>query len=123
MKVDIDKKYKYLTYVLFVLVIILIVFMTITKISEFRYKKEYRNKVKSLENEKKELIEQSEKKILLLNRDNRLKDEIIKNAYVTIDSLEKVKQQVEIRYIIKYKQIDKFNSEQVKNYWENEFKK
>lgn len=123
MKVDIDKKYKYLTYVLFVLVIILIVFMTITKISEFRYKKEYRNKVKSLENEKKELIEQSEKKILLLNRDNKIKDEIIKNAYVTIDSLEKVKQQVEIRYIIKYKQIDKFNSEQVKNYWENEFKK
>ena len=46
----------------------------------------------------------------------------ISEANHKIDSLEKVKNKVVIKYQIKYKQIDKYNAEQILKYWKNELK-
>ena len=123
MKIDFTGKEKTIIYILLTLVSLCLVFIVIGRFSERKYKRYYKEQIESLKKEKNDLIQKSNKRIEILRNDNRKKDLIIKSAYTKIDSLEKVKQKVKIKYEIKYKEIEKFNSEQVKKYWENEFKR
>lgn len=123
MKIDFTGKEKTIIYILLAIVSLCIVFIVIGKVSEVKYKRYYKNQIESLKSDKNALIEKSKRDIQFLRNDNKKKDAIIKIATMKIDSLDKVKQQVKIKYVIKYKEIEKFNSEQIKNYWENEFKK
>lgn len=116
-------KERYLNYILTVILAILLVYVIIAKSSQVKYKKMHEKQLNALKVEKNNQIQISEKKIKALKEDNRLKDEKIRMANYRIDSLEKEKQKVRIEYIIKYKKIEKYNAEQVLNYWENEFKK
>lgn len=123
MKIDITGKERFLVRFLLVIVVLCLLYIVLGKFSERKYKKYYKDQIELLKNEKKELIEKSEKKIKFLIQDNIKKDVIIKDAFVTIDSLKNEKDKVKIKYVVRYRDIEKFNSEQVKKYWENEFKK
>lgn len=73
-------------------------------------KKDYDDKIS-----KRELIIQS------LQKDNKLKKIQIEKMNDKIDSLDKVKNKIKIKYVDRIKDIKVMGSEEIKNYWNGEF--
>ena len=67
-------------------------------------------------------IEERNKRIKFLLSENEKQNKIISDALKSIDSLQKQKNKIEIKYKVIYKEIELFNTEDIKNYWQNEFK-
>ena len=68
------------------------------------------------------IIQSKERRITFLLNHVRLLNSRIKDSQNTIDSLERVKSQVEYVYINKIKEIDKFDAKKLEEYWRHEFK-
>jgi uncharacterized membrane protein YfhO len=73
-------------------------------------KKDYEERIK-----KRELIIQG------LQKDNQLKKMEIDRMNDKIDSLDKVKRKIQIKYVDRIKEIKIMDSEKIKNYWDGEF--
>jgi hypothetical protein len=115
-------KEKLIIAIIGVLLIIVLGFLISSYSTQSRYKKFYKEQLKTLKTQKESAISEHEKYIQYLLFQNDLKDIDIRNSQKKIDSLVALKNKVQIKYILKYKQIEKFNSEQIKKYWKDEFK-
>lgn len=79
------------------------------------------NSIEELKKEKEQMIDANYKYIDSLKNQIKKYDVIIKNANLTIDSLENRKDEIKIVYIERIKEIRQFNSTELNNYWSNEF--
>jgi len=115
-------KEKFFLSLLIITIILSSIFMLQSYSSNRRLKKLYESEIQKTKKKYLEDIRQREENIQNLLIKNKEQDEVIKQANKSIDSLQKLKNRVEIKYKWKYKEIELYNTEQIKNYWKNEFK-
>jgi uncharacterized membrane protein YhiD involved in acid resistance len=115
-------KERFFLSLLIITIILSSIFMLQSYSSNRRLKKLYESEIQKTKKKYLEDIRQREENIQNLLNKNKEQDEVIKKAKNSIDSLQKVKNRVEIKYKWKYKEIELYNTEQIKNYWKNEFK-
>lgn len=115
-------KERFFLSLLIVTIILSSIFMLQSYSTNRRLKKLYESEIEKTKKKYLEEIRQKEENIKNLLNDNKNQDKIIEKANKSIDSLQKVKNRVEIKYKWKYKEIELYNTEQIKNYWKNEFK-
>lgn len=115
-------KEKLIIAIIGVLLIIVLGFLISSYSTQSRYKKFYKEQIGIFKKQKEDAISKNEEYIKYLLFQNDLKDTDIRNSQRKIDSLVQLKSKVQIKYILKYKQIQTFNSEQIKKYWKDEFK-
>ncbi len=115
-------KERFLLSLLIITIILSSIFMLQSYSSNRRLKKLYESEIQKTKKKYLEDIRQREENIQNLLIKNKQQDEVIKQANKSIDSLQKLKNRVEIKYKWKYKEIELYNTEQIKNYWKNEFK-
>jgi hypothetical protein len=84
-------------------------------------KKELSKLRKELKIDYEERIEKRDSIIQSLEKDNKLKKIQISKMISKIDSLDKVKGKIRIKYIDRIREIRVMDSEQVKNYWDEQF--
>jgi biopolymer transport protein ExbB/TolQ len=84
-------------------------------------KKEIYNIRKEIKKDLEKKINERESIIKRLRKDNEFKRSEIDRMNKSIDSLSKVKNKVRIKYISIVKDINNMDSEQIKNYWNEEF--
>ena len=84
-------------------------------------KKEISTMRKELEKDYDEKISKRELMIESLQKDNKLKKIEISKMNDKIDSLDKVKSKIRIKYVDRIKDINVMGSEEIKNYWNGEF--
>ena len=85
-------------------------------------KKEISKNRKELKNDYEERIKKRELIIKDLEKDNQLKKIQIDIMNRKIDSLDRVKSKIKIKYVDRIKEIKVMDSEKIKNYWDGEFK-
>jgi hypothetical protein len=115
-------KERFFLSLLIITIILSSLFMLQSYSSNRRLKKLYESEIQKTKKKYLEDIRQREENIRNLLNKNKEQDEVIKKANNSIDSLQKVKNRVEIKYKWKYKEIELYNTEQIKKYWKNEFK-
>ncbi len=115
-------KERFFLSLLIITIILSSIFMLQSYSSNRRLKKLYESEIQKTKKKYLEDIRQREENIQNLLIKNKQQDEVIKQANKSIDSLQKLKNRVEIKYKWKYKEIELYNTEQIKNYWKNEFK-
>jgi cell division protein FtsL len=115
-------KERFFLSLLIVTIILSSIFMLQSYSTNRRLKKLYESEIEKTKKKYLEEIRQKEENIKNLLNDNKKQDRMIEQANKSIDSLQKVKSRVEIKYKWKYKEIELYNTEQIKNYWKNEFK-
>jgi hypothetical protein len=115
-------KERFFLSLLIITIILSSIFMLQSYSSNRRLKKLYESEIQKTKKKYLEDIRQREENIRNLLNKNKEQDEVIKKANNSIDSLQKVKNRIEIKYKWKYKEIELYNTEQIKNYWKNEFK-
>lgn len=76
---------------------------------------------KELKKDYEERISKRDKTIKSLENDNRLKKIEIQKMNDKIDSLDKVKSKIRIKYVDRIRDIKVMDSEAIKNYWYGEF--
>jgi hypothetical protein len=76
---------------------------------------------KELKTDYEERIKKRELIIQGLQKDNQLKKNQIDRMNDKIDSLDKVKRKIQIKYVDRIKEIKIMDSEKIKNYWDGEF--
>lgn len=103
------------------IVIIFILFSLNQWARTVQLKYEIKNIRKEHKNDIQEKIKSRELLIEKLRKDNDFKRQQIESMNDKIDSLNKVKSKIKIKYIDKYKEIKGMDAEQIKNYWTNEF--
>ena len=84
-------------------------------------KKELSKLRKELKTDYEERIEKRDSIIKSLEKDNEFKKNQISKMISKIDSLDKVKGRIRIKYIDRIREIRVMDSEQVKNYWDEQF--
>lgn len=84
-------------------------------------KKEISTMRKELKKDYDEKIAKRELMIESLQKDNKLKKIEISKMNDKIDSLDKVKSKIRIKYVDRIKDINVMGSEEIKNYWNGEF--
>ena len=77
---------------------------------------------KEIKNDYEEQIKKRELIIKDLEKDNQLKKIQIDIMNRKIDSLDRVKSKIKIKYVDRIKEIKVMDSEKIKNYWDGEFK-
>lgn len=103
------------------IIIIFILFSLNQWARTVQLKSEIKNIRKEHKNDIQEKIKTRELLIEKLRKDNDFKRQQIESMNDKIDSLNKVKSKIKIKYIDKYKEIKGMDAEQIKNYWNNEF--
>lgn len=83
-------------------------------------KSEIKNIRKEFKNDIQEKIKSRELLIEKLRKDNDFKRKQIEAMNDKIDSLDKVKSKIKIKYIDRYKEIKGMDVEEIKNYWNEE---
>ena len=116
------RKFFFVSIILVILLVIVSLSLVSKSITYNRYKKEYERNINQIKQQKELEIKKANNKIIDLLKKNVILSIEISEANHKIDSLEKVKNKVVIKYQIKYKQIDKYNAEQILKYWKNELK-
>lgn len=119
---NLSSREKFILFLLAVTVTLSVIFLLQSYSSARRYKKLYETEANKDKKQIKEDIERRNKIIDSLLNENAKQEIIIKKANFSLDSLEKVKNKVQIKYKTKYKEIELYNTEDIKNYWKNEFK-
>ena len=69
--------------------------------------------------------ERIKNRVLIIHRlqqDNQLKKKQIERMNDRIDSLNKVKNKIQIKYVQRIQEIKYMDSEQIKKYWDGQFK-
>ena len=84
-------------------------------------KREVSKMRKELKTDYEERIKKRELIIQGLQKDNQLKKNQIDRMNDKIDSLDKVKRKIQIKYVDRIKEIKIMDSEKIKNYWDGEF--
>lgn len=84
-------------------------------------KKEVNEIRKDLKNDYEERIKKRELNIQKLEKDNRLKKHQIEMMNNKIDSLDKVKNKIKIKYVDRIQEIKVMDSEKINNYWNEQF--
>ena len=77
---------------------------------------------KELKTDYEEKIKKRELIIQKLEKDNQLKKIEIDKMNNRIDSLDKVKSKIQIKYVNRIKEIKNMDSENIKDYWHGQFK-
>jgi hypothetical protein len=119
---NLSSREKFILFLLAVTVTLSVIFLLQSYSSARRYKKLYETEANKDKKQIKQDIERRNKIIDSLLNENAKQEIIIKKANFSLDSLEKVKNKVQIKYKTKYKEIELYNTEDIKNYWKNEFK-
>ena len=90
--------------------------------TNIKLKQEVSKMRKEIKNDYEEQIKKRELIIKDIEKDNQLKkiQNDIKNR--KIDSLDRVKSKIKIKYVDRIKEIKVMDSEKIKNYWDGEFK-
>jgi hypothetical protein len=76
---------------------------------------------KEMKTDYEEQIKKRELIIQSLRKDNELKRKEIERMNNKIDSLDKVKRKIQIKYVDRIQEIKIMDSEKIKNYWNEEF--
>ena len=76
---------------------------------------------KELKNDYEEKISKRELIIQSLEKDNKLKKIQIEKMNDKIDSLDRVKSKIKIKYVDRIREIKVMGSEEIKNYWNEQF--
>jgi len=87
----------------------------------YQLKRELSKIRKEMKKDLEEQIKQRELIIQKLRKDNDFKRGEIDKMNQTIDSLNKVKGKIKIKYVDIVKDINDMDAEQIKNYWNEEF--
>jgi uncharacterized protein YlxW (UPF0749 family) len=85
------------------------------------FKQEVSIVTKQLKNDYQKKISERESIIKSLQKDNKLKKIQIEKMNNKIDSLDKVKSKIQIKYVDRVRGIKIMSSEEIKNYWDGEF--
>jgi biopolymer transport protein ExbB/TolQ len=85
-------------------------------------KKEVSKIRKELKTDYEERIKKRELIIQGLEKDNQVKKLQIERMIEKIDSLDKVKEKIKIKYVHRIQEIKLMDSEKIKNYWDGQFK-
>ena len=95
-------------------------------LNQFNEKNQLKREVskmrKEIKNDYEEEINKRELIIKDLEKDNQFKKIQIDIMNRKIDSLDKVKSKIKIKYVDRIKEIKVMDSEKIKNYWNGEFK-
>jgi hypothetical protein len=117
---DISNKKIGLNILLWVLVIF--VLLSLNQWSRnYQLKREISKIRKEMKKDLEEQIKARELVIQKLRKDNDFKRGEIEKMNQKIDSLEKVKNKIKIKYVDIVKDINDMDAEQIKNYWDEEF--
>ena len=117
---DISNKKIGLNILLWVLVIF--VLLSLNQWSRnYQLKREISKIRKEMKKDLEEQIKARELVIQKLRKDNDFKRSEIEKMNQKIDSLEKVKNKIKIKYVDIVKDINDMDAEQIKNYWDEEF--
>ena len=84
-------------------------------------KREISKMRKEMKTDYEERIKKREVIIQSLRKDNELKRKEIERMNNKIDSLDKVKRKIQIKYVDRIQEIKIMDSEKIKNYWNEEF--
>lgn len=90
--------------------------------TNIKLKQEVSKMRKEIKNDYEEQIKKRELIIKDLEKDNQLKKIQIDIMNRKIDSLDKVKSKIKIKYVDRIKEIKVMDSKKIKNYWDGEFK-
>jgi uncharacterized protein YlxW (UPF0749 family) len=85
------------------------------------FKQEVSIVTKQLKNDYQKKISERESIIKSLQKDNKLKKIQIEKMNNKIDSLDKVKSKIQIKYVDRVRGIKIMGSEEIKNYWDEQF--
>jgi uncharacterized protein YlxW (UPF0749 family) len=85
------------------------------------FKQEVSIVTKQLKNDYQKKISERESIIKSLQKDNKLKKIQIEKMNDKIDSLDKVKSKIIIKYVDRIREIKVMGSEEIKNYWDEQF--
>lgn len=116
MKVNYDKIFR----ACLIVVVVVLALLNIRQCANSDSRNKYY--IEKLNARSKNEIELRELHIKKLTNTIAYKDKLIREARLSIDSLEKVKGRVEIVYINRVQQISTFTSKQLENYWKDEIK-
>ena len=108
--------------VLIWVVLIFLIFAVNQCSSNNQLKREISKIRKELKTDYEERIKKRELIIQRLEKDNQLKKIEIDRMNDKIDSLDKVKRKIQIKYVDRIKEIKIMDSEQIKKYWDGQFK-
>ncbi len=86
-----------------------------------KLKKEVSKIRKELKTDYEERIKKRELVIDILRKDNLSKKMEIERMNNKIDSLDKIKRKIQIKYVDRIREIKIMDSEKIKNYWDGEF--
>ena len=107
--------------VLIWVVLIFLIFAVNQCSSNNQLKREISKIRKELKTDYEERIKKRELIIQRLEKDNQLKKIEIDRMNDKIDSLDKVKRKIQIKYVDRIKEIKIMDSEQIKKYWDGQF--
>ena len=107
--------------VLIWVVLIFLMFLANQCSSNNQLKREISKIRKELKTDYEERIKKRELIIQRLEKDNQLKKIEIDRMNDKIDSLDKVKRKIQIKYVDRIKEIKIMDSEQIKKYWDGQF--
>lgn len=107
--------------VLIWVVLIFLIFAVNQCSSNNQLKREISKIRKELKTDYEERIKKRELIIQRLEKDNQLKKIEIERMNNKIDSLDKVKRKIQIKYVDRIKEIKIMDSEQIKKYWDGQF--
>lgn len=111
----------FLIKLLFCLLIVSLIFNISNNISSHRIKKSYQGQLDDAKKNNQNAIKDAQKNIDSLLNDNKKKDLLIEQANMIIGILEKERHNITLKYITKYREIQKLSSEDIKRYWQHEF--
>jgi uncharacterized protein YlxW (UPF0749 family) len=107
--------------VLIWVVLIFLMFLVNQCSANNQLKREVSKIRKELKTDYEERIKKRELIIQRLQKDNQLKKNEIDRMNDKIDSLDKVKKKIQIKYVDRIKEIKIMDSQKIKNYWDGEF--
>jgi predicted nucleic acid-binding Zn-ribbon protein len=86
-----------------------------------KLKKDISKVRKEMKHDYEQKIKERAKEIKKLRVENDFQRKNIHNLNIKVDSLEKVKNKIHIKYVDRKKDIKTMDSEQIKKYWNGEF--
>jgi ABC-type multidrug transport system fused ATPase/permease subunit len=108
--------------VLIWVILIFLMFLVNQFSRNYQLKREVSKMRKELKTDYEERIKKRELIIQRLEIDNQLKKKEIDKMNDRIDSLNKVKNKIQIKYVQRIQEIKYMDSEQIKKYWDGQFK-
>ncbi len=117
-----DFRNKKISLNLLMWLLVVFVFFSLNQLARnYQLKKELSKVKKDMKKEIEDRIKKRDEQIYQLRKDNNFKRIQIEKMNQKIDSLEKVKNKIKIKYINIKKDINDMDAQRIKNYWNEEF--